>query len=163
VSKMVIVVMSEMESERCGVGRFLAESLDWEFTEIDCICPADLRTPLVEPSDRNRQMQVLTDTISSAVYAWRDLVISSRILTHDEERQLRNRSTLVKFLYLTGADEEPHDAVDRKSSRSPSPQGSLHQCDEGVICVDRFQKADHILADTLCEVILKRKSQNGQS
>jgi hypothetical protein len=162
VSKMVIVVMSELKSDRCTVGKFVAESLDWEFAEIDSICSSNITTAPVR-SDRNRQMQALTDTIDSAVYAWRDVVISCPILTHEEERQLRSKSTLVNFLRLEAADREPNQAVDMKISPSPIHEGGLHQCDEGVICVHRFQGTDHMLAAICSEVILRRKPNSAQS
>ena len=157
-SKMVIVVMSELESDRCRIGKFLAESLDWEFAEIDSMHSADITTAVVKPSDRERQMQTVSDAINSAVYAWRDLVISSPVLTHEEERHLHSKSGRVNFLLLKGAEKEPNQAVDTKSSPSPIEEGSLHRCDDEVICVDRSQRTDHILAAILSKVILKRIS-----
>jgi len=155
---MVIVVMSELEPDRCRVGKFLAESLDWEFAEINSMYSADIATTLVKPPDRNQQVQALTDTVNSAVYGWRDVVISCPILTCEEERQLRSKSALVHFLHLRGSDSKPNRAVDMKSPGSPTQEGGLHQCDEGVICVDRFQRTDHILAAIYSQAILKRKS-----
>ena len=158
---MVIVVMGEVESGSSRVGRLLAESLGWEFADIESLdCATHKRSPLTD-SELTPQIAALSAVIDSSTCAWRDLVISCPTLTDKEQRRLRHNRPLVKLVLLRRPDNRDHSFRPDPSeftNSGLSVGGSAE--DESVLAMDGSQRVEQILDAVLSALILKQRSPN---
>ena len=144
VSTMVVVVMGEVESGGESVGRLLAESLGWEFADVESLaCSTQARSPLTD-GERFPQIEALSAVVDSSAREWRDLIVSCPTLTEKDRRQLRCKYPLVKFVYLTARDRTDHSLL---------PEDS-------VLSLDSSQGVERILGAVLSALILKPTSSN---
>jgi hypothetical protein len=145
VSKMVIVVIGEMESSSRGVGRLLAESLGWEFADIESLLGgAATRSPLSN-AKCPAEIEVLSHAIYSLSCEWRDVIISCPALTDKDQRQLRHDQPSVKFVRLKKAD-----------------GGGTVKDHEGLLSVDSSLGVEQILGAVLSALILKQDSSHAE-
>ncbi len=160
---MIIVVIGEIGSGVDSVGRLLAESLGWEFTDVDSLdCAAQARSPL--PSAEGPSlMKALSATIDFSTCQWRDLIVSCPALTDEDQRQLRHNHPAVKFVYLKAPNRTddsfpPVRPVDLVDSEAPVRQSIGVENDSSVLSVDSSQGVEQILEAVLSALILKQRS-----
>ncbi|MFZ3262695.1 MAG: hypothetical protein WA172_01720 [Terriglobales bacterium] len=159
---MIIVVVGEIGSGIDGVGRLLAESLGWEFTDVESLdCAAQAGNP-VTSAERASLLEKLSAAIDSSTCQWRDLIVSCPALTDKDQRQLRHNHPSVKFVYLKAPnrtdDSFPSDrAVDFVDSEVPVRRCVVEN-DSSVLSVDSSQGVEQILGAVLSALILKQRS-----
>ncbi len=102
---MVFIITGTAESDRNTVGRLLAEALGWEYIAAESLRPSgSLEAHQCSASLANADSTLRTGTLSAAIniwiYEWRDVVVSTPVLTEEERRQLSRMSSLVKLVCL---------------------------------------------------------------
>lgn len=160
---MVIVVMGDVESGGESVGRLLAESLGWEFADVESLgCAAYAGGPRTD-AERIPQIEALSSVIDSSTCEWRDLIVSGSALTEKDQRQLRHKHPLVKFVYLRAPDKTGHslrsdEPVDFTNSGIPARRCAALENDDSVLSLDSSQGVEKILGEVLSALILKQRS-----
>ena len=160
VSTMIIVVIGEVGS---GVGRLLAESLGWEFADVDSLdCAAQAGSPVTN-AERMPQIQALSAVIDSSNCIWRDLIVSCPTLTDRDLWQLRRDHPLVKFVYLKAPDRTCHSLpsdrrFDVANSGIPISRRAAVENDDSVLSIDSSQGAEQILGAVLSGLVLRQRS-----
>jgi gluconate kinase len=147
---MVIVVIGEVESGGSSVGRLLAESLGWEFAEVESLDCAIQAGSALPNAGRMPQMQALSAVVDSSNCQWRDVIVSCPTLTDKDHWQLRRNHPSVKFVYLKAPDRTDHSV--------PSDRCAAVESDGGVLSVDSSQGVEQILGAVLSALILKQRS-----
>jgi len=162
---MVIVVMGEVESGGESLGRLLAESLGWEFADVENLaCVAQAQSPLTDV-DRIPQIATLSAVIDASAREWRDLIVSGPTLTDKDRRQLRRKYPLVKFVYLRAPDETHHSLcsdqpADFTKFGIPVRRWAALENDDSVLSLDCSQGVEQILGAVLSALILKPTSSS---
>lgn len=87
------------------MGRLLADSLGWEYTDAEDFRPfgnlaAYRRSASLANADPTLRTGTLSAAINTWIYEWRDVVVSCPVLTEGESRQLSKMSSLVKIVCL---------------------------------------------------------------
>ena len=153
---MVIIIMSERESIRDSVGRFLANHLGWEFAEAE-------RLPGMGQAASEADGTALVDTLSAAIhsspYEWKDEIVSCPILPEAYRKQLSHNNPLAKFVCLKNSDPSFQDLElspqsDHMRSEAQAHQNAKTDCDENLLTVDCSQSLEQILAAVLSGAIL---------
>ncbi len=154
---MVFIIAGAAESERNTVGRFLAESLGWEFVNVE-----NLRTQGKVDAGRESTSRAhadptfLVDTLSTAVksliYEWRDVVLSCPVLTEGERRQLSRMSSLVRIACLEDFHATDHTRVSDRSagvaiSQSPPESYASRHPEQDGFTLDLFRPVEEIIAE----------------
>jgi len=153
---MVFIITGEVESGRSRVGGLLAETLGWEFIdEANLRPPANLapRTSntLLADADTTLRIETLSAAINVWIYEWRDVVVSCRMLTEEDQGRLAKISSLVRIVCL----EESHAvgraaAFDRslgiESCHLPAGSHAASTPERGVRNLDSRQ-VDDIIAE----------------
>jgi gluconate kinase len=153
VGTMVIVVMGEVGSGGESMGRLLAESLGWEFADMESLdCAAQMRSGLPD-TGRMPQIEVLSAAVDSSTCEWRDLIISCPALKEKDQWQLRRNHPLVKFVSLRAPD-----SVDQ--SLVPAQASAAHEKNDSILAVDTSQGAERIIGAVLSSLILKRTGKS---
>ena len=101
---MVIIIMGEIESGRDSVGACVAESLGWEFLDIEKRFGVGGASASIIGTKGSFSMELLRAALDFSIYEWRDVVLSCPVLTEKNQKELRNNRSLVKFVHLTAAD-----------------------------------------------------------
>ena len=162
---MVIVVMGKFETSSNEVARRLAESLGWEFANVETLaCSAQTGSPITN-SQRIPQTEALSAAIYSLTCEWRDVVVSCPTLTDKDQRRLHHNHPLVKFVHLTSPDKTDHflfcdQPAGLTNSGMPGRRTEGTENDESVLSVDSSQGVEHILGAVLSTLILKRRPPN---
>jgi len=155
---MVFIISGAAESGRSTVGGLLAETLGWEFiVEENLLLPRNLHartsnTPtLPTDADRTLRLETLSTAINLWLYEWRDVVVSCRMLTEEDQGELTRMSPLVRIVCL----EESHVAgrsvaFDRSagiaSYQLPSESRAASAPERGVLTLDSSRQVDEIIA-----------------
>ena len=163
---MVFVITGAAESDRNTVGRLLAEALGWEFVEAENLHPCgNLDAWRCSISLSNAEPTVRIETLSVAIafwiYEWRDVVVSSRMLTERDRRQLSKMSALVKIVCLeashaTGRTPGFDQSVRVVTSEFPAGWLAAREQGQDVLTVDSSRQMEEIIAE-ITEVLIMRK------
>lgn len=92
---MVIVIMGDVESPSASVGALLAESLGWEFLDTE-------KQSLDARGDQEGilRVEVVREALDSSIYRWRDIVVSCPTLAEQDQKNLCDNRSVVKFVHL---------------------------------------------------------------
>lgn len=102
---MVFIIAGTPESDRNTVSRLFAETLAWEFVDAENLrIQGNVDTAWGGTSPAHPHRISCTEALSAAInlwiYEWRDVVVSSPLLTEGERRQLSKISSLIKIVCL---------------------------------------------------------------
>lgn len=163
---MVFVITGAAESDRNTVGRLLAEALGWEFVDAENLHPCgnlDARRCNISLSnaDPTLRIETLSTAISFWIYEWRDVVVSCRMLTERDRRQLSRMSALVKIVCLeashaTGRTPVPDQSVRVVTSEFSAEWHVAREPGQDVLTVDSSRQVEEIIAE-ITEVLIMRK------
>jgi len=142
---MVFIITGSAESFRNTVGRFLAESLGWEFVDAANLCPPSyLDWPRCSGRLTNVDPTSLTEALSTAInlwiYEWRDVVVSCPPLPERDRKQLSKITSLVKIVCLEGSHATGRSAL-------PAAWRVSHDLDQDVLTVDSSRNVEEIIAE----------------
>lgn len=132
---MVIVIMDDVESRCASVAALLAESLGWEFLDIEKHCTAITRGAHLIAENILR-LESLNATLDTCIFQWRDVVISCPVLTDKDQRHLRHNRSLVKFVHLKANDGSGSirpQAADQPTFATPADASGLIPKYDGVV------------------------------
>src|SRR5271157_3759566 len=115
---MVLIITGSADSDRSTLGSRLAEALGWEFADAENLRPPghlDARncSPSLAAAHLPSRLETLSAAINFWIYDWRDVVVSSPLLTETERRQLSKMSSLVKIVCLEASFESSSRVPDR--------------------------------------------------
>jgi gluconokinase len=163
---MVFVITGAAESDRNTVGKLLAEALGWEFVDAENLHPCgdlDARRSSISLSnaDPTSRVETLSIAISFWIYEWRDVVVSCRMLTERDRRQLSRMSGLIKIVYLEASQATGRSSVRDQSIRVVTSEFSAewHAAREPgheVLTVDSSRQVEEIVKE-ITEVLIMRK------
>jgi hypothetical protein len=146
VSSMVFILTGAAESNRNSVGKFLADSLGWEFVDAANLClPRYLDRPSCSSTldaDPTLHIEALSAAIRLWIYEWRDVVVSSPPLTEKDRKQLAKMSSLIKIVCLDAS---------HATARSALSAGSLGQ---NVLTVDSSRNVEEIIAEMTAALMM---------
>ena len=161
---MVFIITGSAEFMRNTVGRFLSESLGWEFVDAANLCPPSyLDWPRCSGTSTNVGPTSLTEELSAAInlwiYEWRDVVVSCPPLPERDRKQLSKITSLVKIVCLEASQETGRTrAVDRSAririSALPAACHVSHERGQDVLTVDASRNVEEIIADMTAALIM---------
>lgn len=154
---MVFIIMGAPESGSDTVGRLLAEALGWEYIAAENLRPSgNLEAHRCSASLANADPTLRTGTLSAAIniwiYEWRDVVVSSPVLTEEERRQLSRMSSLVKLVclenfYATGRHRFLNRSVGVASFPFPAGSNAESTPEPSVFILDSSRQVEDIIAE----------------
>jgi len=153
----VFVIAGTLESDRNTVSRLLAETLAWEFVDVENlrvqgnVDVAQGSTSRTHP-DRTSRTETLSAAINLWIYEWRDVVVSCPVLTEGERRQLSTMSSLVKVVCLeefhaTGRARASDGSAGIAISQSPSGSHAPRDPDKDGSTSDGSRPMEEIIAE----------------
>jgi len=148
---MVIIIMGGVKSNRLEVGRFLAQGLGWDFADLQ----ETHQPPTLIASEQTYQIEALSAVVDCSIYAWRDTVIASPILSEDDRKRLGHNRRLVKFVRLS--DPSADLSAFWKTQREPTDYR------DNLLHVDCSQQMDQIMECVLSAYIFRRRSPEKQA
>jgi len=149
---MVFIITGSAESFRNTVGRFLSESLGWEFVDAANLCPPSyLDWPRCSGRLTNVDPTSLTEALSTAInlwiYEWRDVVVSCPPLPERDRKQLSKITSLVKIVCLEGSHATGRSAL-------PAACHVSHDLDQDVLTVDSSRNVEEIIAEMTAALVM---------
>jgi len=154
---MVFIITGDAESGR-STGRLLAETLGWEFIEEENLRPRgnfDASTSNILPAGADPALRIatLSAAINLWIYEWRDVVVSCRMLTEEDQGRLAKISSLVRIVCLEESHAAEHTtAFDRSvrilSCQLPTGSHAASTPERGVRHLDSRQVDDIVVEIT---------------
>jgi len=117
---MVVIIMGEIESGGDSVGARVAESLGWEFLDLERPYRGGACGSMNQAKGPS-PVELLRAVLDSSIGEWRDVVLSCPVLTEKDQKSLRDNRSLVEFVYL-----KANDAADATFRLNPS--GKVQNC-----------------------------------
>lgn len=158
---MVIIIMGEVESGRDRVAASVAESLGWDFLDIEKRCGAVGTSSSIIGTKGGSPMESLRAVLDSSIYEWRDVVLSCPVLTEKDQKHLRGNRSLVKFVHLKATD--PSDSILRlnpsaevRDSGPANAEELTAQHDKGVLILQGSLETVQIVNEVLKGAVLQR-------
>jgi gluconokinase len=166
---MVFVITAAADADRNTVGSLLAESLGWEFFQLDDVCPCgNPETARFRgvPADANSSLnlETLLAAIRFWVYDWRDVVLSCPMLLKTDQEQICKLSSLVKVICLETTDAAGRTHVANRSigdasTKSPARWHSACDARENILTLDSSREMEKIVAQ-ITAVLMDMKTHS---
>ncbi len=167
---MVLVVTAAAEADRNTVGRLLAESLAWEFFQLDDLRPCgDPEAARFRAAPADAYLSLNLETLLAAirfwVYDWRDVVLSCPMLLKNDQEQICNLSSLVKVICLETTDAAGHTRgvnhpVEAESYQSAARWHSACDARQNILTLDFYRETEEIIAQ-ITAVLMDMDTHSG--